>query len=351
MRILHTAANLIHLTTLTTITVARPGQRYIEHENDYTELEEMKNVFGGIGTFAHLPHVQCVKNASAEFDIAFFGFPFDTGWLRPGARFGPTGIREGSRRRTLVGGYNIPQAVNPLDNWATVVDCGDAFITPYDNAAALSQMQRAYERVLYRSPVDLSRGKYLRIISLGGDHTITLPILRALKSNHCLIAAAPLLISTTVLIFYHASQEGLLVKGASVHGGIRTKLISLKDYEDDEEFGFRVIEARIIDDIGTKGIIEKIRQIVGDNLVYLSIDIDTLDPAFAPATGTPETGGWNTRGFRTILQGLEGLKLIGADLVEVSPAYDTNAQVTSLAAADILFEVLSLMVRDPVYAN
>lgn len=125
--------------------------------------------------------------------------------LRPGARFGPTGIREGSRRTTLVGGYNIPQAVNPLDNWATVVDCGDAFITqvvylllfgfagcllthcyfacrPYDNAAALSQMQRAYERVLYRSPVDLSRGKYLRIISLGGDHTITLPILRALKS-------------------------------------------------------------------------------------------------------------------------------------------------------------------------
>lgn len=141
------------------------------------------------------------------------------------------------------------------------------------------------------------------------------------------------------------------MKGASVHGGIRTKLISLKDYEDDEEFGFRVIEARIIDDIGTKGIIEKIRQIVGDNLVYLLIDIDTLDPAFAPATGTPETGGWNTREFRTILQGLEGLKSIGADLVEVSPAYDTNAQVTSLAAADILFEVLSLMVRDPVYAN
>lgn len=92
MRILHTAANLIHLTTLTTITVARPGQRYIEHENDYTELEEMENVFGGIGTFAHLPHVQCVKNASAEFDIAFFGFPFDTGWVS-GEKVGGTCIQ------------------------------------------------------------------------------------------------------------------------------------------------------------------------------------------------------------------------------------------------------------------
>lgn len=94
--------------------------------------------------------------------------------------------------------------------------------------------------------------------------------------------------------------------------------------------------------------IERIRECVGDNYVYLSIDIDTLDPAFAPATGTPESGGWSSRELRTILRGLEGLNIVGADLVEVSPAYDTNAQITAFAAADLLFETLSLMVRQPV---
>jgi agmatinase len=105
------------------------------------------------------------------------------------------------------------------------------------------------------------------------------------------------------------------------------------------------VEAREIDTIGTGGIIERIRNRIGTNPVYLSIDIDTLDPAFAPATGTPETGGWSTRELRTILRGLDGLNFIGADLVEVAPAYDTNAEHTTMAAADVLYEVLTMMVK------
>ena len=104
-------------------------------------------------------------------------------------------------------------------------------------------------------------------------------------------------------------------------------------------------EARDIDDIGTKGIIANIRKTVGDNPVYLSIDIDVLDPSAAPATGTPETGGWSTRELRTILRGLEGLNIVGSDLVEVAPPYDTASEVTQLAAADVIYEVLSLMVK------
>lgn len=121
-----------------------------------------------------------------------------------------------------------------------------------------------------------------------------------------------------------------------------------EDYENDDNTGFKRIEAREIDTIGTDGIIKKIRNTVGDGPVYLSIDIDSIDPAFAPATGTPETGGWSTRELRTILRGLDGLQIVSADIVEVAPAYDTNAELTTMAAADVLFEVLSVMAKTPL---
>jgi agmatinase len=162
--------------------------------------------------------------------------------------------------------------------------------------------------------------------------------------------------------FYHASQEGLLANDSNIHAGIRTTLSGPSDYENDGYCGFEIVEAREIDTIGMNGIIQKIKDRVGTTKpVYLSIDIDTLDPAckiiflstralywqtsVAPATGTPETGGWSTRELRTILRGLEGINLIAADIVEVAPAYDTNAEHTTMAAADALYEVMSLMVK------
>lgn len=144
--------------------------------------------------------------------------------------------------------------------------------------------------------------------------------------------------------FYHAAQEGLLRNDTNIHAGIRTTLSGPSDYENDGYVGFEIVEARAIDDIGINGIVKKIVDRVGTkDPVYLSIDIDTLDPAFAPATGTPETGGWSTRELRTIIRGLKDVNLIGADIVEVAPAYDTNAELTTMAAADVLYEVMSIM--------
>lgn len=262
-------------------------------------------------------------------------------------------------------------------------------MTSYDNAYALQQIEEGHYSLLSREPhtsgkeVGISKsgklilrgwcaeltectGKTLpRIITLGGDHTITLPLLRSINRAYGPISVihfdshldtwkpkvfggAP---SKQAAInhgtyFYWASQEGLLANDSNIHAGIRTTLSGLSDYENDGYCGFTRVEAREIDSIGVKGIIKKIKSRVGTKKpVYLSIDIDTLDPAFAPATGTPETGGWSTRELRTIIRGLEGINFVAADIVEVAPAYDTNAELTTMAAADTLYEVMTLMVK------
>ncbi|KAJ6561190.1 agmatinase [Mycena vulgaris] len=358
-------------------------------------------IFSGITTFAKLPWVQCLTREShIPFDIAFIGAPFDTATsYRPGARFGPSGIRAGSRRLTLCGGYNVPLKVNPFKSGLRIVDCGDIPVTPYDNKYAIQQIEDGHKSLLQREaysplgndsvtgeslvPLSLDGKHHPRIITLGGDHTIVLPLLRSINSVYGKISVihfdshldtwkpsvfggAP---SDQAAInhgtyFYWASQEGLIRNGSSIasvsfrhlpppsppfcHGAIRTTLSGPEDYDNDDASGFQRIEAREIDTIGTDGIIKKIHETVGDTPVYLSIDIDSIDPAFAPATGTPETGGWSTRELRTILRGLEGLHIVSADIVEVAPAYDTNAELTTMAAADVLFEVLSVMAKTPL---
>ncbi|KZV62351.1 agmatinase [Peniophora sp. CONT] len=350
-------------------------------DNDVTA----DSVFSGITTFAKLPWVKCLgKESDVPFDIAFLGAPFDTGTsYRPGARFGPSGIRAGSRRLTLYGGYNVPLAVNPFLSGLRLVDCGDIPVTPYDNAYAIKQIEDGHKTLLHRIPFsalgnDTETGKPLvplsidgkshpRIVTLGGDHTIVLPLLRSISSAYgpisvihfdshldtwkpSVFGGAP---SDQAAInhgtyFYWASKEGLIKNGSSIHGAIRTTLSGPADYENDDVSGFQRIEAREIDTLGVEGIIKKIKDTVGDNPVYLSIDIDSIDPAFAPATGTPETGGWSTRELRTILRGLDGLKIVSADIVEVAPAYDTNAELTTMAAADVLYEVISVMAKTPL---
>ncbi|KAL2417653.1 Guanidinobutyrase [Exophiala dermatitidis] len=343
--------------------------------------KQADSVFSGISTFARLPYFPCLASDDEKFDIAFIGAPFDTGTsYRPGARFGPNGIRQGSRKLGFTGGYNVPLNSNPFDNWGKILDCGDIPVTSYDNEYALQQIEQAHNLLLNRAPATMARetgvsksGRTLpRIITLGGDHTITLPLLRSMNEAYGPISVihfdshldtwkpkvfggAP---SKQAAInhgtyFYWAFQEGLLANDTNIHAGIRTTLSGLSDYENDGYCGFTRVEAREIDTLGTQGIVDKIKARVGTkNPVYLSIDIDTLDPAFAPATGTPETGGWSTREFREIIRGLEGVNLVAADLVEVAPAYDTNAELTTMAAADVLYEVLTLMVkRGPLTAQ
>ncbi|KAF5664448.1 agmatinase 1 [Fusarium heterosporum] len=336
--------------------------------------KQADSVFSGISTFGRLPYQPCLGHSSIKYDIAFIGAPFDTGTsYRPGARFGPSGIRQGSRRLNLYGGYNVPLATNPFNSWATVLDCGDIPVTSYDNQFALKQIEEGHYSILSRPPVTnadkigpAKKGKTLpRVITLGGDHTITLPLLRSINraygpvtvihfDSHLdtwkpkVFGGSPSEVASINhgTYFYHAAMEGLLANDTNIHAGIRTTLSGPSDYDNDGYCGFEIVEAREIDTIGADGIIKKIlKRVPADRPVYLSIDIDTLDPAFAPATGTPETGGWSTRELRTIIRGLESLNLIAADIVEVAPAYDTNAEHTTMAAADVLYEVMSIMVK------
>ncbi|KAI0466727.1 arginase family-domain-containing protein [Xylaria cf. heliscus] len=336
--------------------------------------KQADSVFSGISTFGRLPYYPCLSSNDVSYDLAFIGAPFDTGTsYRPGARFGPSGIRQGSRRLNLYGGYNVPLKTNPFNSWATVLDCGDIPVTSYDNTWALKQIEEGHYSILSRAPKTAAnelgpakKGKTLpRVITLGGDHTITLPLLRSINraygpvsvihfDSHLdtwrpkVFGGSPSEVASINhgTYFYHASQEGLLANDTNVHAGIRTTLSGPSDYENDGYCGFEIIEAREIDKIGTDGIIKKIIDRVGtEKPVYLSLDIDTLDPAFAPATGTPETGGWSTRELRTILRGLEDINLIAADIVEVAPAYDTNAEHTTMAAADSLYEIMSIMLK------
>jgi agmatinase len=320
-------------------------------------------------TFAHLPWERCLADThSTPLDIAILGFPYDTSTsYRPGARFGPRGIRAASSREKPGRSYNTLFGVDPYDAGLTILDCGDVPITPFDAAHAFKQMEQGYRQVLYHNTSTANSWQHPRILSLGGDHSIVLPILRSLKEVYGPISvihldshldtwdpyagytgiASEQSAITHGTFFWHAAREGCISKGTSVHGGLRTKLFSPKDYEIDRDIvGFTLIEAHEVDEVGgMDAIIERVRKVIGDTPTYLSIDIDVLDPSIAPATGTPESGGWTTREVKRFIRGLEGVRLVGADVVEVSPPYDTVAEVTSVAASDLLTDILSVMVK------
>ena len=151
--------------------------------------------------------------------------------------------------------------------------------------------------------------------------------------------------------FLHIAHEEGLILNSSAHAGIRAPAVNKKyDWKNDKRCGFEIITARDIDKIGIDGIIDKLKARVGETHVYISVDIDVLDPAYAPGTGTAEVGGWTTRELLSILDGLEGIKIVGADVVEVAPAYDNAGETTVLAAAEVAHSLMTLMVDTPVKA-
>ncbi|EEP75435.1 conserved hypothetical protein [Uncinocarpus reesii 1704] len=327
--------------------------------------------FSGLSTFAHVPYVNCFVDSEAEkekYDIAFLGAPFDTGvTARPGARYGPGGIRQGSTRMKVESAWNIYTGVNNLLSWAKIVDCGDAPLTFLDNTIALKQLDKAHKVISSRIANSTDISLVPRIITLGGDHTTTLSALRSTyeKWGPVSVIHFDSHIDTwdpTVLgggisdyagvnhgTFLHIAHEEGLIRNDSIHVGIRAPLIRRKgDLRNDIRCGFDMITARDIDLIGTSGIIQKIKDRVGSNNVYISVDIDVLDPAYAPATGTAEPGGFSTRELLTIIDGLRGLPVIGGDVVEVAPIYDTRGETTVLAAAEIANSLLGLMIAMPV---
>jgi len=294
--------------------------------------------YGGPATFARLPTLDDVGRA----DVAVMGVPFDSGVsYRPGARFGPAHIRQSSK---LLRNYNPVQDVEPFGA-QQVADAGDIACNPFDIGDALRQIDAGAREVLDRS------GK---LITIGGDHTIALPLLRVMHEMHGAIAVvhfdahldtwdtyfgAPVTHGTP---FRRASEEGLIDKTGSMHVGIRGPLYSPDDLSDDQVLGFQVIGAHDMDDMGWRGAVELIRARVGNRPTYVSLDIDVLDPAFAPGTGTPEAGGLTSRELLSILRAFGDLNLVGADIVEVAPAYD-HAEVTGIAAAHAAYELVSAM--------
>ncbi|KAI0976801.1 arginase [Xylaria arbuscula] len=320
--------------------------------------------FSGLNTYARIPYVNCFSDEAADgdkYDIAILGAPFDTGvTARPGARYGPRGIRAGSQRKYANFAWSVYTGKNALKSWATVVDCGDVPLTVLDNNYALAQLTKGHKVVSGRKAANESFSSTPRIIMIGGDHTTTLPALRSVHKHwgqssvihfdSHLGTPATLSLSDDLNhgTFLHIAHEEGLIRNTSIHAGIRAPLAKPKgDIKNDERCGFARITARDLDRLGTSGIISQIRdRVVGP--VYISVDIDVLDPAFAPATGTPEPGGWSTRELLTILDGLTGLEVVGADVVEVAPVYDTRGETTTLAAAEVVWSLLELMVETPV---
>ena len=297
--------------------------------------------YSGIATFARLPRLEDVSRA----DIAVVGVPFDSGVsYRPGARFGPAHVREASR---LLRPYNPEQDVTPFST-QQVVDAGDISVNPFNISEAVTQIQQG--------ATELSAdGK--RLVVIGGDHTIALPLLRVVAKRHGPIAVlhfdahldtwdtyfgAPITHGTP---FRRASEEGLIDMQASLHVGIRGPLYSRDDLRDDERLGFAIISSAELEAEGLTTAIARMLARLGDRPVYVSVDIDVLDPAHAPGTGTPEAGGMTSRELLAMLRALRTVNIVGADVVEVAPAYD-HAQITAVAASHVAYEIISAMTPD-----
>jgi agmatinase len=294
--------------------------------------------YGGAATFARLPRLDEVDRA----DAAVLGVPFDSGVsYRPGARFGPSHIRESSR---LLRPYNPALGASPFAA-QQVADAGDLGVNPFSIDEAITEIEFGVRDLLERVPF---------VLTLGGDHTVALPALRAVSAVHGPVAVVHFdahldtwdtyfgASYTHGTPFRRAAEEGLLDQTGCLHVGIRGPLYAASDLSDDGDLGFQVVSAPELEDLRVAGLVERIADRVGGRPVYVSVDIDVLDPAHAPGTGTPEAGGLSSRELLIALRSFAGLRLVGADIVEVAPAYD-HAQITGIAAAHAGYELLSAL--------
>ncbi|CUM64968.1 uncharacterized protein PRCAT00002586001 [Priceomyces carsonii] len=351
---------------------------YPDKDDTSDMSDSAASLFGGIVSFAHFPYFNCFnpKYYDKEIDIAIVGAPFDTGTsYRPGARFGPNAIRSGSKRlglgSTPVRGNTKDSPLYGLDPYdtkshnLTLIDCGDVPMTPFDNRIALNQLYRGI-RSIYNHP-SRNAAKFPKIITLGGDHTITLLTIKAAYERYGKITVLhfdshidtwdPKVLGGGITHYmslnhgtflHYASEQGYLTE-SNFHIGLRAPYISPSyDKKHDIDCGFHVISARDLDNFGRDEIIKRIKETVGDGPLYISVDIDVLDPANAPGTGTMEIGGFTGRELLSLLDGLSGVNLIGADVVEVSPPYDSNSEITSLAATAVIDSFLGLLVVNEI---
>jgi agmatinase len=295
--------------------------------------------FHGITTFMRLPASRELKNV----DVAIVGVPYDSGTsFRSGTRFGPRKIRELS---LLLWGFNNVLGVSPTDV-LTIVDYGDIEVVPVEILKTMGNITQEISDILQKSTT---------VISLGGDHSISLPLLRAHKAQFGPLAVIhfdshpdtwdeeyagqPYSHGTP---FRRAIDEGLIDTNAYVQIGIRGPVSAANDLLEARKMGARIFTIDQVFEAGIPSIIRELHTIISDRPVYVSLDIDSVDPAYAPGTGTPEVGGLSSYHILQLVRGLQGLNFVGFDLVEVSPPYD-HADITSILAANLVFEFLSLL--------
>jgi agmatinase len=296
--------------------------------------------YAGPATFARLPRLDEVERAG----VAVLGVPFDSGTsYRPGARFGPAAVREASR---LLRPYHPGLDVTPFET-VQVADAGDIAANPFDIQEAISAVEEGADRLLDTGA---------RLVTIGGDHTIALPLLRAVARRHGPVALLHFdahldtwdtyfgAAYTHGTPFRRAVEDGALDTSALCHVGIRGPLYGRGDLTDDARMGFGIVTAADVLRRGVDEVAQGLRERIGDRPLYVSVDIDVLDPAHAPGTGTPEAGGLTSRELLEILRGLAGARLVSADVVEVAPAYD-HADITSVAASHVAYDLVTLMAR------
>ena len=294
--------------------------------------------FAGIATFMRLP----AAHDPAELDVVVVGVPFDIGTSnRPGARFGPRGIRDES---VLLRPYNMATRAAPFDS-LRIDDTGDVATNPYNLADAVDRITAHYRSLLSHD---------LITATLGGDHTIVLPILRAMAAKHGPVGLVHIDAHTDInehmfgeaiahgTPFRRAVEEGLLDCNRVVQIGMRGTGYAADDFDWSRSQGFRVVQVEDCWNRSLVPLMNEVRDQVGGGPVYISFDIDGLDPAFAPGTGTPEVAGLTVPQALEIIRGCRGLDIVGFDLVEVAPIYDTTG-LTALTAANLVYEMLCVL--------
>jgi len=300
--------------------------------------------FGGIATLLRMPHVA----EPDGLDIAMAGVPYDLGtWIRPGARLGPAQVREASR---FLRSVNVATGVAPFD-LCQVADVGDAPVDPMDNEGSIAAVTGFFRRIA---------GAGAAPLVIGGDHTVPMMVLRGMREGGTLPAPAAL-----VQVDAHADvlrsapgfsgrdlnhgnfarlaiEEGLVDGARSVQLGLRGTQYGTDANAFATDAGVRQIYQHEFEDLGPDGALAEIRRRAGDGPVYLTIDVDGLDPTVCPGTGYPEPGGLTVRELQRILRGMRGLDVVGADVCEVAPMLDP-AGGTALVAAHLAFEELCLV--------
>jgi len=305
-------------------------------KNDNPAYGADLEAFAGIPTFMRQPASRNLKG----MDVAMVGIPFDGGAasFRSGTRMGPRKIREYS---LAIWGYNRVLNVAPLDV-LKLVDYGDIAVQPPNIETTMGLIARDAQTIVNAG---------VKMISLGGDHSISYPLLKAHAAkygplalvhfdSHCDTEEGYCNHGTS---FADAFKAGLIDSRAYIKVGIRGSIFYSDELKNAEQQGARIMTIERCLEDGIPAVIENIHNVIGDKKVYVSLDIDVVDPAYAPGTGTPEVGGFTSYQILQLVRGLKGLNTVGFDLVEVSPPYDSPGEITSVLAANLAFEFLSLL--------